>query len=93
MADKRDANEKDLVTVWRRMHCHWIPMDRNAGFDGVLISPHTGVHIVEVKNPERKWSLTEAEEKVKAEVLARGARYNIVETIDDAVRLAIEKFD
>lgn len=63
-------------------------MDRNAGFDGVLISPFTGVHIVEVKNPDRKWKLTDAENKTKEEVEARGASYNIIETVEQAVKLA-----
>lgn len=88
MASKRDANEKALVAVWRRLHCHWIPMDRNAGFDGVLVSPITGVHLVEVKNPAQRWSLTAAERQVKAEVEARGAIYRIIETEEQAVNLA-----
>ncbi len=87
MADKRDANEKELVSVWRQMHCHWIPMDRNAGFDGVLITPGGGIHIVEVKNPARKWSLTDAEKQTKAEVEARGGSYHVIESVDDAVAL------
>lgn len=91
MADKRDANEKELVQVWRQVHCMWVPMDRNAGFDGVLISPFTGVHIVEVKNPARKWSLTDAEKETKAEVEARGCIYNIVQTVDDAIELATRR--
>lgn len=86
--DKRDANEKELVKVWRQLHCAWIQMDRNAGFDGILISPFTGIHIVEVKNPDRKWKLTEAEKETKQEVEARGAIYNIIETVDQAVQLA-----
>lgn len=66
-------------------------MDRNAGFDGVLISPFTGTHIVEVKNPDRKWKLTEAEEQTKQEVEARGAIYNIIQTVDEAVELATRR--
>jgi len=88
MPDKRDANEKNLVNLWRGLHCHWIEMDRYAGFDGVLISPFTGVHIVEVKNPDMKWKLTENEMKVRAEVEARGATYNIIEIDEQAIKLA-----
>ncbi len=62
-------------------------MDRYAGFDGVLITPGGGIHIVEVKNPARKWSLTDAEKQTKADVEARGGRYNIIQTVDDAVEL------
>lgn len=91
MADKRDANEKELVKIWRQLHCHWIAMDRNAGFDGVLISPFTGVHIVEVKNPMRKWELTEAETMQKQECEARGVIYNIIQTDDEAIQLATIK--
>lgn len=91
--NKRDENEARLMEVWAKIGCLYIQMDKDAGFDGVLISPHTGVHIVEVKNPSRKWILTDAEKKVKAEVEAREGNYNIIESIDDAVRLAMEKFD
>jgi hypothetical protein len=88
MADKRDTNEKELVKAWRQLHCYWIQMSRDAGFDGILLSPITGTHIVEVKNPERKWKLTDAEKKTKAEVEARGVPYRIIETVEQAVKLA-----
>jgi hypothetical protein len=88
MADKRDANEKALVELWRGMHCMWIQMDRRAGFDGLLISPWTGVHIVEIKNPNVRYELTPNEEKVQAEVEARGVIYNIILTDEQAIKLA-----
>ena len=84
--NRRDANEAGLVQFWRALGCEWIEMSRHAGFDGVLVALN-GVHIVEVKNPARRWTLTEAEQQRKAAVEQAGGRYNIVETDDDARRL------
>lgn len=86
----RDANEAALVQVWRAAGCIWIPQDRHAGFDGILLA-HNGNHIVEVKNPARKWKLTKAEQERKAELEARGYIYNIIETECDALALLARK--
>jgi hypothetical protein len=81
--DKRDANEAELVEVWRMAGSLWIPMSRDAGFDGVLVDCGR-VMIVEVKNPARKWQLSDAEKRRKAMVEEAGGVYHIVQTIDDA---------
>ena len=84
--NRRDANESELVAVWQDFGALWIPMTRDTGFDGVLV--YRGLnHIVEIKNPARKWELTDAEKKRKAEVEAAGGAYNIVQTKNDALRL------
>ena len=88
MADKRDANEGEIIELLRYMGCIVIQMDRHAGFDLVVVTPADGkVHIVEVKNPERKWKLTPAEKTKKEQVEAAGGKYEIVETLADAQRL------
>ena len=81
--NRRDENERQLVEFWRAMGCHWVEMSRHAGFDGVLVALN-GTHIVEVKNPARRWALTAAEVARKQAVEAAGGVYHIVETDDDA---------
>lgn len=86
MKNKRDENEAEIVAFWRSRDCIWIPMDRNAGFDGVLVDPILQkVHIVEIKNWKLKWHLTEAEKKLRSEI---GNLYHIVCNMDDAACLA-----
>lgn len=84
-AQKRDSNEPAIVQALRRVGCVWIPMDKMAGFDAIVISPRTGTHIFEIKDPAKKWKLTPAEEKRKAEVETAGGLYCIVTTADQAL--------
>lgn len=84
--NRRDDNEAALVQFWRALGCEWIEMSRHAGFDGVLVALN-GVHIVEVKNPARRWALTDAEQKRRAAVERAGGRYNVIETNADARKL------
>ena len=84
--NRRDNNEADILDLWKALGCHWIPQPRQNGFDLVLIA-RNGAHIVEIKNPARKWELTEAEQRRKAKVEAAGGTYHIIQTYDDARRL------
>jgi len=89
---KRDANEAVLVEFWRSCGCVWIPMSREAGFDGLLICPRTGMHIVEVKNPKnakglRSWQMTPNERKRQIEVEECRVPYSIIEDEAQAAEL------
>ena len=90
MSDKRDANESELVDALRQIGCVVIPMDRHAGFDLIVVSPRTGVHIVEVKNPLRRWKLTANELETKARITHAGASYEIIETVEDVMRMVTD---
>ena len=74
---KPDANRIEIVDVWRALGCIWIDADEYAGCDGFLIAPN-GVHIVEIKNPRRDWSLTPREKQCQRKVEQMGQKYNIV---------------
>lgn len=63
-------------------------MDKMAGFDGIAISPRTGTHIYEIKDPAKRWKLTEAEQKRKAEVEAAGGLYCVVLSVEQALIIA-----
>lgn len=84
--DKRDANEKEIVNFWRSCGCIWIQQDRHAGFDGILICDGV-ISIVEIKNPSRRWMLTEAEAAQRDEIERCGCRYRIVENLEQAAGL------
>jgi Holliday junction resolvase-like predicted endonuclease len=83
---KRDANEREIITVARHAGAHVIQMDKSAGFD-LLVVHRSGVHIVEVKNPERKWKLTPAEEAQARRVDRTGQTYNVVECAEDMLEV------
>jgi hypothetical protein len=86
-ANRRDANEAEIVEFWRRMGCVWIPMKPGQGFDGLLIDRRGIIRIVEIKNFALGWSITPAEEKLSNEIEARGAKYYIVESLKAAATL------
>ena len=92
IAQKRDINEPDIVNPLRNdLKVTWIPMDKDAGFDGLVIW-RGRVHIVEIKNPEYltkkgvEAMLTENEKETKRMVEAAGGVYNIWLTLGDALR-------
>ena len=84
--NRRDANEADILDLWRALGCHVIPQPRQNGFDLVLVA-RNGVHVVEIKNPARRWELTDAERARKAKIEAAGGVYHIITTHDEARRL------
>ena len=87
MADKRDVNERRLIDLWRGIGCTVIQMDRNAGFDLLVIRGINFIKrtfIVEVKNPALKWKLTESESRLKEKI---GDEYNIIQTDEEALEL------
>lgn len=84
-ANKRDANEGPIVEAWRACHCALIEMQPGQGCDWIVVAPN-GVHIVEIKRPG-KWTLTPDELRTKCETEAAGGKYNIVETVADALRM------
>ena len=86
-ADRRDENEAEYVTLWKGLGYTWIPMKPGQGFDGLLVTP-LGVHIVEIKNGERRWKLTACERKTKEAIEALGQRYYIVDCWEDAKYVA-----
>jgi hypothetical protein len=83
-----DANEASIRETIVAIGGCFVIMGKHAGFDLVVCFPRTGTHIVEVKNPERKWKLTPAEIRAKKTIEASGCSYNIVATDDDVMRLA-----
>ena len=82
--NNRDANERGIIEFLRAAGCIVWQMDRKDGFDLLVTSRQTGTHIVEVKNPARKWKLTEAEIKKRFEIESVGRTYWIIEDITDA---------
>jgi hypothetical protein len=82
--NKRDRNEKAILSLWRSLGCYCIQMKREQGYDWTVVSPHR-VAIVEIKMPEEVDHLTDSEKKCKAEVEAAGGEYFVV--WDDATAL------
>ncbi len=85
---KRDANEAEICIAIKYFGGYYRKMSESAGFDLLVVFPQTGVHIVEVKNPEYKWKLTAAELKMKEDVEYHGGVYSIVEQVEEIQALA-----
>lgn len=84
--NKRDTNEAEIVEFFHNLGACWVPMDRNAGFDGLLL--YRGIlHIVEIKMPAERNHLTQAERKRRDEAEERGIAYNVICSVDEAVKL------
>ena|SRR3990167_9388758 len=81
----RDSNEAEIIQFLRATGARVQQMTERAGFD-LLVTCELH-YIVEVKNPARKWKLTEAEAKTKQEIESAGGRYHIVETVEQAARV------
>lgn len=88
IAQRRDNNEDQITDAITARGWHYIKMDKSAGFDLLVVTPF-GNHIVEVKNPARKWVLEPAEQKQKSKVEKAGGKYNIVEYPEDLNLLGI----
>ena len=82
-AAKRDDNEKEIVEYLRAAGARVQFMCKDEGFD-LLVTYQGYHHVVEVKNPTRKWVLTDAEEKTLEEMEHAGGMYWIIEDITDA---------
>lgn len=89
MPKRTDNNQASIVSALRRLGCEWIPTsgDPKIGFDGVLCF-RSCQYIVEIKNgdlsPSRR-QLTDTEKKRKAQVESVGVKYNVIETLDEAL--------
>ena len=86
-ADRRDNNEAEYLELWKGLGYVWVAMKPGQGFDGLLVTP-TGIHIVEIKNGNYKWKLTDCERKVKEQVEHMGQEYHIIDCLEDAKYLA-----
>lgn len=92
MTGKRvDANQADIVDTLRRCGAEWIPVsgDPTIGFDG-LVAFRGKLEVVEVKDgskPPSERRLTDREAKRKAQLENKGVSYNVLESVDDALRL------
>jgi hypothetical protein len=89
--NKRDGNEPEIVAAILASGSEWIQADRYAGYDGLAVSPRTGVHICEIKNPKYKWKFTPREAALKARVEAVGGKYNVIEYPEQAADLCGQK--
>lgn len=93
--NKRDANEAELVGLWRRLGCIWIPQPRENGFDGLLLR-NGEMWIVEIKSgllPPSKRQLTANERAMRERAESADLEYHVIENLKqaaDLVRLPFE---
>jgi hypothetical protein len=86
-----DMNQPQIVAALRGAGAVWIGLsgDPHVGMDGIICY-RSKVYLAEIKNGELVPSarkLTERELIRKAQVEAVGVPYNVLENVDDALRL------
>lgn len=86
-----DSNQTEVVKALRSLGAEWIPTsgDPKIGMDGILCF-RGKVHLVEIKNGELSASrrrLTDTEKDRKAQVERAGVKYNVIESVEDALEL------
>lgn len=88
-ANKRDANEAELVAIWEAAGCHWHQMREGCGWDGILMTPDGRDLFIEIKNPLYGRRLTYCEMTVKATVdkYFGDGKYLIISTKEEAEAL------
>ena len=90
-ANRIDANQPEIVAALRRAGAEWIPTsgDPKIGFDG-LIAFRGELHVAEIKDgskPPSERQLTDCEAKRKEQLEYKNVAYNVLESVDDALRL------
>jgi hypothetical protein len=85
-ASRRDSNEAEIVAAIRKIGATWVPMDREQGFDGLLL--YRGkLHIVEIKHKSTRSHLTDNEWQMKFEAERQGCDYNVICSVDELMEL------
>lgn len=85
IAQRRDANEPEIVEALRAAGCYVSRMDKGAGFDLLVVRDH--VYVVEVKLPGKQNNLTPDERKTKAAIEAAGGQYYVVWNVEMALEI------
>ena len=83
-AYRRDANEQEIVALWKSLGGHWLPMHPSAGFDGLLFHA-ARVFIVEIK--AANGHLTQTERDMQDTIEGLGVAYNVIHNLDEAAEL------
>lgn len=77
-AQKRDDNERAIIDALPT-GASYLQMDASDGFD-LLVTWRGRHYVVEVKNPDQPWALTENERGTKLLIELGGGAYHIIQT-------------
>jgi hypothetical protein len=89
--NRKDANQTIIVQALKRAGAVWVDLtdSASAGMDG-LIAFRGQLLPAEIKDgnkPASARKLTSNEQKRKEELEYKGVKYNVIESVDDALRL------
>ena len=90
-AQKRDDNEAEILFVMWCLDYYVRQMDKTAGFD--LLAVRKLTHIVEVKNPNTYWKLTEQEKAMKGAIEEAGGKYHVIRNVNEVLALEDDSLD
>jgi len=75
--DRRDENEPAIVAALRKRGDTVIRLGRGVGADLLVINSR-GPHVIEVKDPTKKWSFTDSEKRLRAARAKHGVQYHVL---------------
>lgn len=88
----RDKNESSITSVIVRYQIPYVLQSPGAGFDVLVMTAPP--QCWEVKNPEVRWKLTDAEKKMQDYCNRNGIIYRVITMMDqaaDALSAALER--
>lgn len=80
---KRDLNEPEIVSHLEALGARVDLIPPGPGYD-LIVYYRSNQYTMEVKNPDTSWTLTPNEIKAKQEIEARGCRYHVVTSKEEA---------
>ena len=89
-AARTDANQTEIIKAFRRMGAVVLPTHQLKNAFDCLVAFQGRLYIVEIKDgnkPPSARKLTEGELLCKSKFESVGVKYNVVESIDDAIKL------
>lgn len=86
-AQRRDANEAEIIAVLTFAGCYCIQMDKSAGFD-LLVIKDDDMYVMEIKAPGKESDLTASERaRLEGIVMIGGGNYWVVSSAEQALNI------
>lgn len=89
-AARTDANQSEIVSALRKAGAVVIVVSQLKNFCDILVAYRGRIHIMEIKDgslPPSARKLTEGELKCKESIESVGCEYNVVLSVDDAIKI------
>lgn len=83
-----DSNQREIDAAAQRVGAEWIELSKLPGGGADRLYLFQGrVYLVEIKNPEQRWTYTDSELVLQAKCSRQDVSYHTVETAEDLLRI------